>query len=100
MNITLLATDIASRINEMSRDSSLNNAQLIESLIRQEMKRGTKKKPKFVLLEDQHASNTCFIYALDRAIKFHTHNPNDPHKVGNAVIAALTEVRDCFKAYT
>lgn len=41
----------------------------------------------------------AFLGALDRAIEFHRTNTNDPHNVGNAVVAALTEVRDAFKAY-
>ena len=34
-----------------------------------------------------------FIGAIDKAIAFHTKNQNDPHGVGNAVIAALNEVK-------
>ena len=35
MNIELLASDIASRIPEMARDSNLNNAETIKGIIRQ-----------------------------------------------------------------
>lgn len=34
-----------------------------------------------------------FIGAIDKAIAFHGHNQNDPHGIGNAVIAALVEVK-------
>lgn len=37
-----------------------------------------------------------FVKALDVAIAFHTNNTNDPHGIGNAVIAALAEVRSAF----
>lgn len=53
----------------------------------------------FITRKDVHANQVCFIYALDRAIKFHQTNTNDPHNIGNAVSVALTEVRDAFKAY-
>lgn len=35
MNIELLASDIASRIPEMARDSALNNSETIKGIIRQ-----------------------------------------------------------------
>ncbi len=35
--------------------------------------------------------------ALNRAIKFHSANTNDPHGISNAVICALTEVRDALR---
>ena len=53
----------------------------------------------FVRLKDVQIANLAFIYALDRAIRFHRTNTNDPHNVGNAVMVALAEVRDAFKAY-
>ena len=33
---------------------------------------------------------------LDKAIAFHRNNTNDPHNIGNAVICALTEVREAL----
>lgn len=39
-----------------------------------------------------------FVAALDKSIAFHRSNPNDPHGVGNAVIASLSEVRSAFVA--
>lgn len=38
------------------------------------------------------------VASLDKAIAFHTSNTNDPHGIGNAVIAALAEVRSAFVA--
>ena len=34
-----------------------------------------------------------FIDSIDQAIAFHQTNANDPHGIGNAVIAALVEIR-------
>lgn len=44
-------------------------------------------------------NNAAFLYALERSIEFHRTNTNDPHNIGTAVMVALTEVRDAFKAY-
>lgn len=38
-----------------------------------------------------------FMQALNKSIKFHQTNTNDPHGIGNAVTIALVEVRNCFK---
>lgn len=57
-----------------------------------------RKKPSKKQTQEQSKA-IAFIGALDRAIDFHRNNRNDPHNVGNAVIAALSEVRDAFKAY-
>ncbi len=35
---------------------------------------------------------------LSSRIDFHRNNQNDPHGIGNAVIAALTEVREAVEA--
>jgi hypothetical protein len=41
-----------------------------------------------------------FIEGLDKAIKFHFENQDDPHGVGNAVIAALQEVKGALEIST
>lgn len=53
----------------------------------------------FILRRDVERDHRAFVGALERAITFHRTNTNDPHNVGTAVMVALTEVRDCFKAY-
>jgi hypothetical protein len=53
----------------------------------------------FVRLKDVQTANCAFVGALDRAIDFHRTNTNDPQNIGTAVMAALIEVRDAFKAY-
>lgn len=53
----------------------------------------------FIRRDEANRNHLAFLGALDRAIKFHSTNANDPHNVGNAVITAITEVRDAFKAY-
>jgi hypothetical protein len=40
-----------------------------------------------------NGAQRTFIGAIDKAIAFHTQNQNDPHGIGNAVIAALNEVK-------
>ena len=52
-----------------------------------------------MLRREIQRNNIAFLYALERSIKFHRDNVNDPHGIGQAVMVALTEVRDCFKAY-
>ena len=37
-----------------------------------------------------------FVARLDKAIKFHENNHNDPHGISVAVICALTEVRIAY----
>ncbi len=59
----------------------------------------TVPKPDFISRGEVQTNNRAFIHALNRAIEFHRTNTNDPHNIGNAVIAALIEVRDCFRAY-
>ncbi len=39
-----------------------------------------------------------FIERLNKAIRFHGTNQNDPLNIGNAVICSLIEVRDAFQA--
>lgn len=60
-----------------------------------------KHKPnlRLVKLKDLQKSNAAFVGALDRAIEFHRNNTNDPHNIGTAVMVAITEVRDAFKAH-
>jgi hypothetical protein len=63
-------------------------------------KKRTIAAPKgYVLRRDVQRDHQAFLFAMDRAIEFHRTNTNDPHNVGTAVMVALTEVRDCFKAY-
>lgn len=50
-------------------------------------------------MEEMKLNHLVFVNALGRSIEFHRKNANDPHNVGNAVVVALTEVRDAFKAY-
>lgn len=58
------------------------------------------RKGSAFIRRDEAQRNQCvFIGALDRAIEFHRTNANDPHNVGNAVMVAIAEVRDAFKAY-
>lgn len=45
------------------------------------------------LLEIPNSGLNAVIEHLDAAIVWHRQNHNDPHNIGNAVIAALTEVR-------
>lgn len=37
-----------------------------------------------------------FAARLDKAIRFHQENPDDPYGISNAVIAALVEVRNAY----
>lgn len=36
----------------------------------------------------------AFVRHVDKAIRFHRENQNDPHNISNAVIAALSEVKE------
>lgn len=38
----------------------------------------------------------AFVARLDKAIAFHWTNQNDPYSISNAVICALTEVREAY----
>ena len=62
-------------------------------------KGGVRCQCNFVCVKDMQTANCAFVGALDRAIEFHRTNTNDPHNVGAAVMVALTEMRDAFKAY-
>lgn len=53
----------------------------------------------FITRREAQRNQRVFLGALDRAIEFHRTNTNDPHNIGNAVMVAITEVRDAFKAY-
>jgi hypothetical protein len=53
----------------------------------------------FIRRSEVQVNQLAFLGAIDRAIEFHRTNTNDPHNVGTAVMVALSEVRDCFKAY-
>lgn len=53
----------------------------------------------FIRRDEVNRNHRVFLGALDRAIEFHRTNTNDPHNIGTAVMTALTEVRDAFKAY-
>lgn len=53
----------------------------------------------FMPRDEMTRNSIAFLYALDRSIAFHLTNTKDHHNVGNAVVVALTEVRDAFKAY-
>lgn len=57
MNIPLLAADIARRIPEMAKDSTINNEALITKLLTDEEKRT--KRPDIAVIENalEHASN-------------------------------------------
>lgn len=46
---------------------------------------------------DSRESAKSFLRGLDRAIDFHQNNANDPHGIGNAVLAALNEVRTAYE---
>lgn len=39
-----------------------------------------------------------FVAALNKAIKFHQEKTDDAHNISNAVICAISEVRDAFKS--
>lgn len=41
---------------------------------------------------------SCFESKLEEAIAFHKGNINDPHGIGNAVIACLVEIRNAARA--
>lgn len=62
-------------------------------------KRTAQRRPDFLSRSEVQRNQLAFLGAIERAIDFHRTNPNDPHNVGAAVVAALTEVRDAFKAY-
>lgn len=55
--------------------------------------------PTFIPRDEVQRNHRVFLNALDRAIEFHRSNENDPHNVSSAVIVAISEVRDAFKAY-
>lgn len=46
----------------------------------------------------QQTREEKFVAGLDKSIAFHRANQNDPHGIGNAVIASLAEVRSAFVA--
>lgn len=58
-----------------------------------------KARSAFIRRDEVQRSQRVLLGALDRAIEFHRTNAKDPHNVGNAVMVALAEVRDAFKAY-
>ena len=37
-----------------------------------------------------------FLCHLDKSIRFHRENQNDPHNIGNAVMCALLETRNAY----
>lgn len=46
----------------------------------------------------RRSKEQAFLAELDKAIEFHRTNTNDPYGIAVAVMAALAEVRDAFKA--
>ena len=58
------------------------------------MKTTTKSK----IRKPRRSKERAFLAALDRAIEFHRTNTDDPYGIDIAVVAALVEVRDAFKA--
>lgn len=56
-------------------------------------------RPRSITREELFKNQCDFLAAIERSIEFHRTNPDDPHNVGTAVVVALTEIRDCYKAY-
>ena len=65
------------------------------------MKKPSKKRviKKYITREEYEKANIAFLFAIERAIKFHRENTFDPYNIGTSVSVALGEVRDAFKAY-
>lgn len=61
----------------------------------------TPKRKKIVRKDDfiPRRNMECVLDALNRSVEFHRTNQNDPYNIGTAVMVAVSEVRDAFKAY-